>query len=141
MFSFLAKNAAGINTNKQAITTYHTDVLCINHQDVLGLAPCIHEEAVTRIALHLEYAVWQGHNKVSIRTIDTDVVVLAITSAQHLDISELWVAQKELWVNKAQKEKTVQNQKGGGRIWKDDRPVCNGEVIDPWTQLHRRRFQ
>ena len=34
----------------------------------------------------------QGHNKVSIRTVDTDVVVLAITSAQRLNISKLWVA-------------------------------------------------
>ena len=38
----------------------------------------------------------QGHNKVSIRTVlvdtSTDVVVLAITSAQHLNISKLWVA-------------------------------------------------
>ena len=34
----------------------------------------------------------QGHNKVSIRTVDTDVVVLAIISAQRLNISKLWVA-------------------------------------------------
>ena len=37
--------------------------------------------------LHLEDAVHQRHSKV----IDTDVVVLAITAAQHLYISELWV--------------------------------------------------
>ncbi len=92
LFSFLAKNTAGITTNKQVITTHHTDVLCTNRQDVLGLAPCTHEEADTRILLHLEDAVRQGHNKVSIRTVDTDVVVLAVTSAQRLDISELWVA-------------------------------------------------
>ena len=42
--------------------------------------------------LHLENAVHQRHSKVSIRTVDTDVVVLAITAAQHLYISELWVA-------------------------------------------------
>ena len=34
----------------------------------------------------------QQYNKVSIRTVDTDVVVLAITSAQRLGITELWVA-------------------------------------------------
>ena len=34
----------------------------------------------------------QQFNKVSIRTVDTDVVVLAITSAQQLGITELWVA-------------------------------------------------
>ena len=34
----------------------------------------------------------QQYNKVSIRTVDTDVVVLAITSAQRLGITELWIA-------------------------------------------------
>ena len=58
----------------------------------MGLAPCTHEEADTRILFHLEDNVRQGHNKVSIRTVDTDVVVLAVTSAQRLNISELWVA-------------------------------------------------
>jgi len=85
LFSFLATNAAGINTNKQVINTNHTDVLFTNRQDVLGLAD-------TRFLLHLEDAVRQGHNKVSICTVVTDVVVLAITSAQRLDISEPWVA-------------------------------------------------
>ena len=57
LFSFLAMNAAGINTNKHVITTYHTDVLRTNRQDVLGLALCTHEEANTRILLHREDAV------------------------------------------------------------------------------------
>ena len=82
--------AAGIDTNKQVVTTHHTDVLCINHQDILSLALCTHEEADTRILLDLEDAVRQGHHKV--RMVDTDVVVLAVTSAQHLNITELWVA-------------------------------------------------
>ena len=45
LFSFLATNREGINTNNQVNTTYHTDVLCTNHQDVLGLTSCTHEEA------------------------------------------------------------------------------------------------
>jgi len=42
--------------------------------------------------LHVEDAVTQGYSKVSIRTVDTDVVVLAVTAAGRLDIDELWVA-------------------------------------------------
>ena len=42
--------------------------------------------------VHLEDAVHQGHSKLSIRTVATDVVVLAITAAQRLNISELWVS-------------------------------------------------
>ena len=46
-----------VDTDKQVITTHNTDVLCTNRQDVSGLAPCSHEEADTRILLHLEDAV------------------------------------------------------------------------------------
>ena len=84
LFSFLAMRAAGIDTSKQVITAHHVDVLCTNQHDVSSLAPCTHEEADTHMLLHLEGAVRQGHSKVSIRTVDTDVVVWAITAAQRL---------------------------------------------------------
>ena len=34
----------------------------------------------------------QRYDKIPIRTVDTDVVVLAVTSAQRLNITELWIA-------------------------------------------------
>ena len=34
----------------------------------------------------------QGYGKIPIRIVDTDVVVLAVTSAQRLNITELWIA-------------------------------------------------
>ena len=34
----------------------------------------------------------EGNSKVSIRTVDTDVVVLAVTSAQRLNNIEVWIA-------------------------------------------------
>ena len=74
-----------IKTNKQFITTHHSDVLCTNRQDVVGLVPCTHEEADARIILYLEDVVREKHNKISIPTVDTDVVVLAITATQRLD--------------------------------------------------------
>ena len=92
LFSFLATSAATIATDKQVISTCHTGVPCTQSRDMSGLAPCIHEEADTRILLHLEDAVKQGYNKVSIRTVDTDVVVLAVASAQRLNITELLIA-------------------------------------------------
>ena len=57
-----------------------------------GLAPCTHEEANTRILLHLEDVLKHSYNQLSIRTVDTDVVVLAVTSAQRLKNNELWIA-------------------------------------------------
>ena len=92
LFSFMAKTVVEIDTDKQVITTHNSDVLCTNRQDVSGLAPCSHEEADTRILLHLEDAVRHGNTRVSIRTVDTGVVVLAVASAQRLSLSELWIA-------------------------------------------------
>ena len=43
-----------------------------------NLQPCSHEEADTRIFVHVLDAIEQGHSKVMIRTVDTDVVILAI---------------------------------------------------------------
>ena len=34
----------------------------------------------------------QGYDKIPIRAVDRDVVVLAVTSAQRLNITELWIA-------------------------------------------------
>ena len=79
-------------TNKQVITTHNTGVLSTNCQDVSGLSPCTHEEADTHILLYLEDAVLHGNSRVSMHTIDTDVVVLAVSSAQLLNISKLWIA-------------------------------------------------
>ena len=91
LFSFLAMSSvACIKANKEFITTQDSGVLCINHPDVS--APCTHEEADTRIILHLEDAARKEYKTVLIRTVDTDVVVLAIAAADYLDISELWIA-------------------------------------------------
>ena len=93
LFSFLATTVvASINCSKQIISTHRTEVLCNQSRDVSGLAPCTHEEADTRIILDLEDAVKEGNTNVSIRTVDTDVVVLAVTSAQRLINAEVWIA-------------------------------------------------
>ena len=67
LFSYLTvSTVANIKSNKIFITTHKFNVLCINRQDVVGLAPCTHEEADTRIILHLEDAVRKRYNKISI---------------------------------------------------------------------------
>ena len=93
LFSFLATTVvASINCSKPIISTHPTEVLCNQSRDVSGLAPCTHEEADTRIILDLEDAVKEGNTNVSIRTVDTDVVVLAVTSAKRLINAEVWIA-------------------------------------------------
>jgi len=53
--------------------------------DTSGLSPCSHEEADTRMMLHAAHAAHTGHNKITIRTVDTDVVVLAVALALTLN--------------------------------------------------------
>ena len=43
--------------------------------------------------LHVSHAARHGHNKIMIRTVDTDVVVLAVSVVHHLQPeNELWIA-------------------------------------------------
>ena len=53
-------------------------------QNTDGLQPCSHEEADTRMLLHVKDAMNCGFKSVMIRTVDTDVVVLAVTHFQDL---------------------------------------------------------
>ena len=92
LFSFLASNVTAIEPDMQVISTYHEEILCTQPRDVLGLAPYTQEEADSRIMLHLKGIVMEGYSKVSIHTVDTHVVVLAIEAVECLGITELCVA-------------------------------------------------
>ncbi|QQP49586.1 uncharacterized protein LOC103506659 [Caligus rogercresseyi] len=68
-------------------------VLCSPaHCDVTNLTPCSHEEADTRLLLHISDAVQKGLKKVTIRTVDTDVVVLAVALFRRIKPEEMWIA-------------------------------------------------
>ena len=61
--------------------------------DLALLAPCSHEEADSRMLLHVSHAANHVHHKILIKTVDTDVVVLAVSVAQGLlPEDELWLA-------------------------------------------------
>ena len=75
-----------ISTNDETIVSTQNDV-----RDVEYLQPCSHEEADTRILLHVVHCVRQGLRKLVIRTVDTDVVVLAIGHSPAFRLDELWV--------------------------------------------------
>lgn len=92
LFGFLANQTMLIDSDKEIISTVESEVLCNHQRDESVLSPCTHEEADTRMMLHLKDAVMQGYTKVTIRTVDTDVVVLAVTSASRLEGNEIWIA-------------------------------------------------
>jgi len=95
LFQFLSSCVAAIqlDKNKQLVVTNGPNVLTCNTNACSELDPCSHEEADTRMLLHVAHAANSGHAKVMIRTVDTDVVVIAIGCFHRLsNISELWLA-------------------------------------------------
>ena len=97
LFSFLSGKIAqsNIGPEKELYSTDGAHVLTCHHsetEDKVGIEPCQHEEADTRMMLHALHSSRQGHTMVLIRTVDTDVVVIAISQFQYLGISELWIA-------------------------------------------------
>ncbi|KAG7156370.1 hypothetical protein Hamer_G006109 [Homarus americanus] len=60
--------------------------------DLVSIAPCNHEEA-TVMLLQASHAAQHGHHKILIRTVDTYVVVLAVSVVQEMhQEDELWLA-------------------------------------------------
>ena len=96
LFSFLSKALIQSfdEDNKELVVTDGEQVLCVPpQQDIHLLAPCSHEEADTRMLLHVAHAAQHGHSRILIRTVDTDVVVLAVMVAQRLPAEdEVWLA-------------------------------------------------
>ena len=76
-----------ISTYDKTIVTARKDAI----KDLSFLEPCSHEEADTRILLHVAHCARQGYKHIAIRTVDTDVVVLAVGLFQALNIEELWI--------------------------------------------------
>ena len=76
--------------NSSGSTRFQT-VLSNRPCDVTTLQSCNHSEADTRIFLHLAHAAEHGHAKAYVRTVDSDVVVLAVRCFESLGLSELWM--------------------------------------------------
>ena len=96
LFSFLSNTLVNsINeVQKELVVTEERQVLCVPAQkDVNQLAPCSHEEADSRMMLHVHHASKHGHNRILVRTVDTDVVVLAVMTAEKLPADvQIWLA-------------------------------------------------
>ena len=79
--------------DKELYTTSGESVLSsTNRMNLTNLAPCTHEEADTRVMVHVLDASCCGHRRIMIRTSDTDVVVLAVSIVSKIPAEELWVA-------------------------------------------------
>lgn len=95
LFGYLSKELRNQTSDKNYILlTTHNGYVPSSKNDVTleSLQPSTHEEADTRIFLHLNDAVENGHSIIKIRTVDTDVIVIAISVFHQLpQLKELWV--------------------------------------------------
>ena len=87
LFSYLSTMLAESfqEERKELVVTDGEKVICVPQQeDVNSLAPCNQEEADHRMMLHVAHAAQHGHHQIQVRTVDTDVVVLAVMVVQKL---------------------------------------------------------
>ena len=97
MFKYLAECVTSIDAEKQAISTQVLSIMPISRDNIGRLVPCNHEEPDTRMRLHAADAVQCGLTKILLRTVGTDVLILAIAFVeksqefQGNQTIELWV--------------------------------------------------
>ena len=95
LFSLLAEQLVLARVaGKEVYSTIHERVLSSPiRDDMRGLAPCTHEEADSRIFVHVADAARRGHRSVMVHTCDTDVLAIAVSFVHELlGINELWLA-------------------------------------------------
>ena len=68
----------------QVIVTRDDEVLSSAPCDLAGPMSCTHEEADTRMFVHATDGAEHGMNKILLRTVGTDVVVIGISMAQQI---------------------------------------------------------
>ena len=84
LFPFISEMIANDDMDgRLLLTTKQESVLSNKPCDMSSVQPCNHSEADTRIFLHLAHAVHQGHKVAYVRTVDSDVVVLAVRFFQN----------------------------------------------------------
>lgn len=74
------------------IVTKGEDVICNTAIDKDWLSSCSHEEADRRLFLQANHASNKGCKKLIIKSLDTDVVFIAMTNFDHLNVEKLWIA-------------------------------------------------
>ena len=79
--------------DKVVICTFDDTVKTnVSYIDVTSITPTNVEEADGRILLHAKHAVETGHTRILIRTVDSDVVVIAVYAFKRLQNAlELWI--------------------------------------------------
>ncbi|KAK3910837.1 Protein dachsous [Frankliniella fusca] len=94
LFSLLAKSLQSLFIpGVEVYSTTDSDVVCSSSAaDLSFISPCNHEEADSRMILHVADASRKGLKTCMIRTSDSDVLVLAVAYAKQIESQTLWVS-------------------------------------------------
>ena len=96
MFKYMSEKLINVtaSSNYHLLSTKGEIVLSNKPVDLSRISPSDHEEADTRMLLHLYDAVMDGHSIAFIRTVDSDVIVICLHVFHQLTLhglSQLWI--------------------------------------------------
>lgn len=95
LYELLSDAAMCIPTQKEIVITQKENVYISSHRNNSMLSPCNHEEADTRIIVHIHDAIHCGYYKFLVVTVDSDVVCITvgyIGQRHELEDLEIWIA-------------------------------------------------
>ena len=92
LFEYLAETTSKMFRNeKEVFITIGDIVKCsVDGYDLSEVSPCTHEEVDTRMIFHSLHTARSGYEVASIRTVDTDVVVLALVHFKASGLQKLF---------------------------------------------------
>jgi len=96
LFHYLAECIRSCDTSgKVLLSTQGENIITAGDYelgDIESIQLYTHEEADTRILLHVAHCAKRGIMKVAIRTVDADVVIISVGHFFDLHIEELWIS-------------------------------------------------
>ena len=91
LFFMIGDSVSSFRSECLIVSTQEDSVKSNQSIDTLGLEKCNHEEADTRMFIHVNHASMTGKKRVMLITVDTDVVTIALFAFHSLNLSELWI--------------------------------------------------
>ena len=92
LFNLLAEEISKIDVEgKTILVTSKENVKMPDDTNVDTLQPCKIEEFDCRFPLHLNHAVQNGHKNLLVKTVDTDIIIVAIARFKEIGCEKLYI--------------------------------------------------
>ena len=95
MFVYISKEVLSYTEDDMILIPAYGTIFITNTNQMASsfISPCNHQEADTRVFLHVNDRSLKDHSKIIIRKVDTDVLVLTVSVFARLNnhLEELWV--------------------------------------------------